>query len=56
VETLLGDPSKASAKLGWKPRTSFDELVDEMVQHDLEIARRDALVAREGFRVHRYRE
>jgi GDPmannose 4,6-dehydratase len=56
VETLLGDPSKASAKLGWKPRTSFDELVDEMVRHDLEIARRDALVAREGFRVHRYRE
>jgi GDPmannose 4,6-dehydratase len=56
VETLLGDASKANAKLGWKPRTSFDELVDEMVQHDLEIARRDALVAREGFRVHRYRE
>lgn len=56
VETLLGDASKAKAKLGWIPRTSFDELVDEMVQHDLEIARRDALVAREGFRVHRYRE
>ena len=56
VETLLGDPSKAKAKLGWQPRTSFDALVDEMVQHDLEIARRDALVAREGFRVHRHRE
>jgi GDPmannose 4,6-dehydratase len=56
VETLLGDPSKAKAKLGWQLRTSFDELVDEMVQHDLEIARRDALVAREGFRVHRHRE
>jgi GDPmannose 4,6-dehydratase len=56
VETLLGDASKARAKLGWTPRTSFDELVDEMVQHDLEIARRDALVAREGFRVQRYRE
>lgn len=43
VETLLGDASKAHQKLGWKPRTSFDELVKEMVQADLKLAERDKL-------------
>ena len=40
VETLLGDPAKAKAELGWSPRHTFDELVEEMVLHDLELARR----------------
>jgi GDPmannose 4,6-dehydratase len=56
VETLLGDASKAEAKLGWKPEVSFSELVDEMVDTDLELAKRDALVAREGFKTYRYHE
>jgi GDPmannose 4,6-dehydratase len=56
VETLLGDPTKAELQLGWKPETSFDDLVSEMVAHDLEIARRDSLVASEGFRVYQHRE
>ena len=56
VETLLGDASKARAKLGWAPRVGFDELVAEMVGSDLEIAKRDALVAREGYRVYRHHE
>jgi GDP-D-mannose dehydratase len=43
VETLLGDPSKAHAKLGWKPVTSLQELVKEMVQSDYSAAKRDAL-------------
>jgi GDPmannose 4,6-dehydratase len=34
--SLVGDPSKARAKLGWEPRTSFDELVRMMVEHDLQ--------------------
>jgi GDPmannose 4,6-dehydratase len=38
VETLLGDASLAATKLGWKPRTSFDELVTEMVNADMRIA------------------
>jgi GDPmannose 4,6-dehydratase len=42
VETLLGDPTKAHAKLGWKPRTTFDELVQEMADADLQEARREA--------------
>jgi GDPmannose 4,6-dehydratase len=41
VDTLLGDPSKACAKLGWRPRTSFDQLVNEMVDKDLELMARD---------------
>jgi len=56
VETLLGDPSKARARLGWAPELSFDALVKEMVSGDLEIARRDAIIAREGFKTYRYQE
>ena len=41
VELLVGDASKAQQKLGWKPRTSFAELVKEMVAGDLAIARRE---------------
>jgi GDPmannose 4,6-dehydratase len=50
VETLLGDPSKAKEKLGWVPRTSFDELVKEMVREDLKITERDELIKRHGFK------
>jgi GDPmannose 4,6-dehydratase len=39
VDTLLGHAAKAAEKLGWKPRTSFAELVAEMVREELEIAR-----------------
>lgn len=38
VETLLGDPSKAFNKLGWKPKITFEELVKEMVLADLALA------------------
>jgi GDPmannose 4,6-dehydratase len=49
VETLLGDPTKARRELGWTPSTSFDDLVREMVEVDLKIAQRDALVREHGF-------
>jgi GDPmannose 4,6-dehydratase len=52
VETLLGDASKARDQLGWAPRTSFSELVREMVHADLALARRDALVVGAGFSAH----
>jgi len=51
VETLLGDPSKAHQKLGWRPTTTLEQLVEEMVARDREEAAKEALLRREGFRV-----
>ncbi|MCP9818162.1 GDP-mannose 4,6-dehydratase [Synechococcus sp. Cruz-9H2] len=51
VETLLGDPSNAHTKLGWTPTTSLGELVTEMVAHDKEEARKEALLRLKGFKV-----
>ncbi len=56
VETLLGDPSKAKAKLGWQPKISFDDLVKEMVQEDLKGAQRDELVKQHGYYTNHYEE
>jgi GDPmannose 4,6-dehydratase len=50
VETLLGDATKAKEKLGWTPRTTFAELVAEMVREDLKAAERDELVKMHGFK------
>jgi len=49
VETLLGDASKAKAKLGWSPTTTFAELVHEMAVADLRDAERDALLDSSGY-------
>ena len=38
VDLLIGDPSKAKAKLGWKPEVTFEQLVERMVMHDMERA------------------
>ena len=51
VETLLGDPSRARDRLGWEPRTSFETMVQEMVAHDLDTARRHKLLASHGYNV-----
>lgn len=56
VVTLLGDATKARRQLGWQPRTSFDELVAEMMSDDLSAAERDALVTRSGYRAYAYHE
>ena len=56
VETMLGDASKAKKKLGWVPKTSFEELVQEMVREDLKAAERDELVKRHGYHVNDYHE
>lgn len=50
VDTLLGDSTKARMKLGWEPQTSFMDLVNEMVEHDLREAQRDRLIIASGFR------
>jgi GDPmannose 4,6-dehydratase len=51
VETLLGDPTKAHAKLGWTPTTTLEELVAEMVASDKQEAAKEAILRREGFAV-----
>jgi GDPmannose 4,6-dehydratase len=56
VETLLGDPSKAKAKLGWEPKITFGELVKQMVREDLKSAERDELVKRHGYYTSNYHE
>jgi len=56
VETLLGDPSKAKEKLGWTPRTTFQEMVEEMVLSDLALAKRDELCRSHGFTTFDYHE
>jgi GDPmannose 4,6-dehydratase len=56
VETLLGDPTKARVKLGWTPKTTFQELVTEMVREDLKSAERDELVKKHGYAAFDYHE
>jgi GDPmannose 4,6-dehydratase len=56
VETLLGDPTKARTKLGWFPKTTFVELVAEMVREDLKAAERDELVKRHGYDAYDFHE
>jgi GDPmannose 4,6-dehydratase len=56
VDSLLGNPAKAAERLGWRPRTKFQELVSEMVDADLQIAKRDELVRRHGFHASAFNE
>jgi GDPmannose 4,6-dehydratase len=56
VETLLGDASKARDKLGWSAEVTFPQLVAEMVSSDLDLAKRDALVAQQGHKVYSHHE
>ncbi len=56
VETLLGDPSKARTKLGWKSKITFGQLVAEMVREDLKSAERDETIKRHGFKAMDYYE
>jgi GDPmannose 4,6-dehydratase len=56
VETLLGDPSKAAEKLGWKAKIGFHELVAEMVREDIKEAERDLFCKNGGFKTFSYHE
>ena len=51
VDTLLGDPSRAIQKLGWRPKHTFEQLVAEMVESDLKKAERDAMNLTHGYSV-----
>jgi GDPmannose 4,6-dehydratase len=52
VETLLGDPAKAKEKLGWIPEITLDQMIQEMVEHDLEQAKQHGLLKDYGYAVH----
>jgi len=56
VDSLLGDPSYAHQKLGWKPTVSFEDLVKEMVEADLIAAERDQLVKQHGYEAYEFYE
>jgi len=51
VETLLGDPAKAKAKLGWIPEISLDQMIAEMIDSDLNEAKQHALLQKHGYAV-----
>ena len=56
VSNLLGDASKARAKLGWEPRISFRELVVEMVAADMKLAERDRVAHDRGHKIYEHRD
>jgi GDPmannose 4,6-dehydratase len=56
VDILLGDAAKARDKLGWRPKTSFSQLVSMMVQEDFRLAQRDLLCSDNGFEVQQHNE
>ena len=49
VNTLVGDASKANNQLGWKPKTSLEDLVADMIKHDKELAKKDNLLKKKGY-------
>ena len=56
VKTLLGDPTKAKEKLGWEPKITLKEMIQEMMENDLNIAKRDTLVKDHGYKTPEYNE
>jgi GDPmannose 4,6-dehydratase len=51
VDTLLGDPSKAQKALGWTQEISFEQMVKEMIEHDLKEGMRESIWRQKGFAV-----
>ena len=56
VDSLLGDSSKARDKLGWQPKMTLKDMVDEMMENDINIAKRDALVNKHGYKTPDFNE
>ncbi len=56
VELLIGDPTKANTKLGWKPEYDLTALVDDMMQHDVKLMKKDAYLAAGGYKTLNYFE
>jgi len=56
VELLIGDPSKAKAKMGWTPKVQLPELVSMMVSNDIKLAKKELHLKEGGYEVHNYYE
>jgi GDPmannose 4,6-dehydratase len=56
VELLIGDPSKAKAKMGWEPKVQLPELVSMMVKNDIKLAEKELHLQKGGYTVHNYYE
>lgn len=56
VDLLLGDPSQAQNELGWKREFSLPDLVDDMMQSDLNLMKKDQFLQNNGFKIMRYYE
>ena len=52
VDLLLGDSSKARNELNWKPKYNLDMLIDEMVENDLELAKKEKILKENGYKVY----
>ena len=53
---LIGDASKAEKKLGWKPTTGLNELVDDMMESDLKLMIKEEFLIKNGFKTFNYYE
>lgn len=51
VDALLGDATKARERLGWTPKVTLDEMIEEMMQHDLNYASQSALLRKHGYTI-----
>ena len=51
VDILVGDPTKALKKLGWKPKVSLEELIEEMIEEDSKIALKESLLIKKGLMI-----
>ena len=49
VDYLVGDSSKAKKELGWKPKYTIDQLIDEMIKSDLKLAEKEILLVKNGY-------
>jgi GDPmannose 4,6-dehydratase len=56
VDLLIGDPTKATTKLGWKPKVQLPELVRMMVQHDMKLTEREIHLRNGGYKTENYYE
>ena len=56
VETLLGDSTKVREKLGWKPKITLEDLINEMMENDINLAKRDSLVKKHGYKTFDHHE